>query len=48
MSVSRRYEMLELIFPTFHTSLKRRKIAFNSCNYNFFILSYSVFIIMFS
>ena len=32
-----------------HTSVKRRKITFNSYNYNsFFILSYSVFMIMFS
>ena len=40
---------LDVIFPTFHTSVKRRKITFNSNNYNFFfILSFSVFIIMFS
>ena len=35
----------------FHTSVKPRKITFNSYNYNynfFFIHSYSVFIIMFS
>ena len=40
---------LDVIFPTFHTSVKRRKITFNSYNYNFsFIHSYSVFMIMFS
>ena len=40
---------LDVILTTFHTSVKRRKITFNSYNYNFFfILSYSVFITMFS
>ena len=40
---------LDVIFPTLHTLVKRRKIISNSYNYNFFfILSYSVFIIMFS
>ena len=39
----------DVILTTFHTSVKRRKITFNSYNYNiFFIHSYSVFIIMFS
>ena len=39
---------LDVIQTTFHTSVKRRKIVFNSYNYNFFfILSYSVFIIIF-
>ena len=34
---------------TFHTSVKRRKITFNSYNYNFFFIhSYSVFLSMFS
>ena len=28
------------IFPTFHTSVKRRKIIFNSYNYNFFSYSF--------
>ena len=40
---------LDVILKTFHTSVKLRKIIFNSYNYNFFfILSYSVFIIKFS
>ena len=40
---------LDVIQTTFHTSVKRRKITFNSYNYNFFFIhSYSVFIIMFS
>ena len=35
---------LDVIFPTFHTSVKRRKITFNSYNYNFFFIHfYSVF-----
>ena len=40
---------LDVIKTTFHTSVKRRKITFNSYIYNFFFIhSYSVFIIMFS
>ena len=40
---------LDVIYTKFHTSVKRKKINFNSYNYNFsFIHSYSVFIIMFS
>ena len=31
---------LDVIFPTFHTSVKRRKITFNSYNYNFFLDSF--------
>ena len=39
---------LDVIQTTFHASVKRRKITFNSYNYNFFFIhSYSVFIIMF-
>ena len=30
---------LDVIFPTFHTSVKCRKITFNSYNYNFFCYS---------
>ena len=41
-------QKLDVILTTFHTSVKRRKITFNSYNYNFFIRSYSVFLIMFS
>ena len=40
---------LDVIKTTFHTSVKRRKITFNSYNYSFFFIhSYSVIIIIFS
>ena len=32
---------LDVIKTTFHTSVKRRKIIFNSYNYNFFPYSFS-------
>ena len=34
-----------VILPTFHTSVKRKKNNFNSCNYNFFL--YSVSLVLF-
>ena len=42
-------QLYTVIFPTFHTSVKCRKITFNSYNYNVFCYFFSlVFINMFS
>ena len=35
---------LVVIFPKFHTSVKRKKLTFNSYNYNFFILFLALFL----
>ena len=49
MKIEGYHTKIRCILNDYHTSVKRRKITFNSYNYNFFFIhAYSVFIIMFS